>query len=82
MRIIKGESVSPGWSEKVGEKLTASQQRIMELLIRHPRMTAPEIADIVGISKRKIEENISKLKKMGRLTRIGPDKGGHREVMK
>jgi ATP-dependent DNA helicase RecG len=34
----------------------------------------------VGISKRKIEENIRKLKKLGFLKRIGSTKGGHWEV--
>ena len=45
-------------------------------------MAAPELAEIVGISERKIEQNIATLKKMGRLKRIGPAKGGHWEVVK
>ncbi len=67
--------------EKVGEKLTANQQCILDLLIQHPKMAATEMADIVGISKRKIEENIAKLKKMDRLKRVGPAKGGHWVVL-
>ena len=45
-------------------------------------MAAPELAEIVGISERKIEQNIATLKKLGRLKRIGPAKGGHWEVLK
>ena len=77
-RRILGEKVG----EKVGEKLTANQRQILELLFRNPQMAAPELAEIVGISKRKIEQNIATLKRMGRLKRIGPAKGGHWEVVK
>ena len=67
--------------EKVGEKLTANQQRILDFLVQHPQMAAVELAKRIGISKRKIEQNTATLKKMGRLKRIGPDKGGHWEVV-
>jgi ATP-dependent DNA helicase RecG len=40
------------------------------------------LAIIVGISERKIRENIKKLKSKGFLKRIGPDKGGHWEIDK
>lgn len=45
-------------------------------------MAAPELAEKVGISKRKIEQNVAALKKMGRLKRIGAARGGHWEVLK
>jgi ATP-dependent DNA helicase RecG len=35
----------------------------------------------VGISQRKIKENIAKLKERGYLKRIGPAKGGHWEII-
>ncbi len=40
-----------------------------------------EIARNIGISKRKVLDNINKLKKHGRLKRIGPAKGGYWEVL-
>ena len=76
-RRLLGEKVG----EKVGETLTTNQQRILELLSQNPRMAAPELAEIVGISKRKIEQNVAILKRMGRLKRIGPAKGGHWEIV-
>ena len=85
------ETAQEGVGERVGEKgrgkrsgkrLTANQQGILELLFQHPKMAAPELAGIIGISDRKIEQNIATLKKMGRLKRIGPAKGGHWEVVK
>jgi len=40
------------------------------------------LSETVGISSRKIEENIRKLKAQGVLKRIGPAKGGYWEIIK
>jgi len=45
-------------------------------------VSARELSILVGISSRKIEENIVKLKKKGLLKRVGPDKGGYWEIIK
>ena len=68
--------------EKVGKRLTRNQQQILELLRQHPHMAARELAQQVGISSRKIELNIARLKELQLLQRIGPAKGGHWEVLK
>lgn len=44
-------------------------------------ISAKELSELVGISQRKIEENISWLKGKGLIKRIGPDKGGHWEIV-
>jgi len=67
--------------EKVGEKLSQNQQSIIEEIIHNPYVSARELSEIVGISNRKIEENIKKLKARGVVKRIGPAKGGHWEVL-
>lgn len=46
-----------------------------------PRITIPEIAEKLGRSERAIFMQINKLKEEGIIRRIGPDKGGHWEVM-
>jgi len=66
--------------EKVGEKLTQNQEVILTAIKGNSRITAKELAIIVGISDRKIEENIRKLKDLGKIKRIGPAKGGHWEI--
>ena len=68
--------------KKVGESLTPSQKRILLLLRQNTRLSALELAEEVGISSRKIEQNIARLKESGSLRRIGPAKGGHWEVLK
>jgi ATP-dependent DNA helicase RecG len=67
--------------EKVVDGLTINQRKILKLLATSPEYSAREIAGIVGISHRKIQENIKKLKDLGVLKRIGPAKGGHWEVL-
>ena len=51
-------------------------------MVENPNVSARDLSDIIGISQRKIEENISKLKKKGILRRIGPAKGGYWKVIK
>ena len=63
--------------EKVGEKLTDNQQKILKLIEGNPNISAAKLAGGVGISVRKIETNIQKLKEAGLLERIGPAKGGY-----
>ena len=76
-----GEKVGERVGENAGKKLTRNQQQILELLRQHPHMAAPELARQVGISSRKIEQNIARLKELQLLKRIGPARGGHWEVV-
>ncbi|HLD54793.1 MAG TPA: winged helix-turn-helix transcriptional regulator, partial [Candidatus Nanoarchaeia archaeon] len=68
--------------EKVGEKVTENQNKIIQFILKNPEISAKELSSLVSISSRRIEENISKLKKKGLLKRIGPAKGGYWEVTK
>jgi ATP-dependent DNA helicase RecG len=68
--------------EKVGEKLTSNRQKIINLILKNKTITAKELSELVEISPRKVEENISWLKEKGLINRIGPDKGGYWEVVK
>ena len=44
-------------------------------------MTATELAEIMGITKRAVEKNIEKLKAAEKLKRIGADNGGYWQVI-
>jgi len=66
--------------EKDGEDLTNNQRHILILLRDNPRMAAREVAQRIGISSRKVEENIAKLKALTLLKRIGSAKGGYWQV--
>lgn len=60
--------------------MSSNQHKILEIISQDPMISAQQLAKMVGISQRKIEQNIAKLKTRGRLNRVGPDRGGHWEV--
>lgn len=50
--------------------------RILQILAAKPRFTTNELAEVLGISTKGVEKHLARLKKSGRLLRVGPDKGG------
>jgi Fic family protein len=63
---------------KVGNRvgnLTNNQIMIIELIKLNPKISAKKLSEEVRISVRKIEENISKLKKLDIITRVGKTRG-------
>ena len=44
-------------------------------------MTTQAVADRLGIGKWAVLKQVDKLKGQGRLRRVGPNKGGHWEVL-
>ena len=68
--------------EKIVENsVEKSVEKVWRLIKQDPYITTKQIADAVGLSTRGIEENIKKLKREGRIRRIGGDNGGHWEVI-
>lgn len=64
--------------EKSAEK---SAEKILKLIESNPQITVRELTKIVGLSRRGVEKNIKKLQEHGILKRVGPDKGGHWEII-
>jgi hypothetical protein len=58
------------------------QAKILELLRDNPNITAKTISEEIGINHRNTEKNISKLKILGLIERVGSDKNGHWVVKK
>jgi len=56
--------------------INETQQKIVELMLANPEVTAEGMAEVIGISKRQIEANISKLKTLGMVERTGSRKTG------
>jgi ATP-dependent DNA helicase RecG len=44
-------------------------------------ITIPELSQLIGVSERSVERNIKNLQDSKKLKRVGPDKGGHWEVI-
>ena len=74
-RILEAiEKVGNVVGSNVGNRfanLTENQQTIISSMQSNPKVSAAMLAEIVGISKRKVEENVVKLKKMGLVERVG-----------
>ncbi len=77
---ILREGVEKG-VEKGVEQLTLTRQKIISHMQKNKYISAKELSILVGISHRKIQENISWLKEKGLIKRIGPDKGGYWEIV-
>lgn len=58
-----------------------SADKILAIVRAMPDVTLRELTDATGLSVDGVNWNIRKLKSTGRLLRIGPDKGGHWQVV-
>lgn len=65
-------------SEKGSEK---SSDKIIEMIELNPKITAQEMADQIGISRRAIEKQLSNFKKEGVLKRMGGRKEGFWKIV-
>ena len=66
------------WSEKGGQK---TRDRLIRLLDADPHLSREGLSAALGICPSAIQKHLAKLKKDNRIRRIGPDKGGHWEVV-
>lgn len=75
----KNDKSSQKASEKTSEK---TSEKILSLIQANSEITIQELSAILDKTTRAIEMQLNKLKERGKITRIGPDKGGHWEVVK
>ena len=57
-------------------------QKIIELIRNYPEITTEELAEKCGVTKDGIKWQLKKLKSQSIIRRVGPDKGGHWEIIK
>ena len=72
-----GERAGAWIEEDKTNELTKNQRLIMLYLQQEPALSAAMLSERVGISARKVESNIRKLKEKGLLYRIGSPKKGY-----
>ena len=68
-------------SVKSSVKKLSSAERIIAYLTANPEASAHELSIVVNLTVRAVEKNLRALRESNRLRRIGPDKGGHWEVI-
>lgn len=68
-------------TESTTQKTTENAtEKIIRILKERPYATAGQLAEELGLTIDGVDYNIRKLKKQGRIVRIGGDKGGHWEI--
>ncbi len=65
-------------TQKTTQKTT---QKILEAMRDNPEITRMELAALIGITADGVKFAINSLKNAGAIRRVGPDKGGHWEVL-
>ena len=53
----------------------------MEAMRANPSITRNELAELIGMTPEGVKSAISSLKASGAIRRVGPDKGGHWEIV-
>ena len=59
-----------------------SETSIIEAIKVNPNVTIPILQDITGMSRNGIKKALNRLREQGIIRRVGPDKGGHWEIIK
>ena len=67
--------------EVVRKGCQKTAERVFAMLKEDPNLTQAWLAVSLGVSRQAIQKHPTGLKKAGLLRRIGPDKGGHWEVV-
>lgn len=65
-----------------GKSSGKTEDRILDLLAATAGMTIPDVAEAIGLSSRAVEKQIARLRKGGRLRRVGSRKAGRWEVVR
>lgn len=69
-------------TQKTTQKTTLkTTQKILNLIRQNPSITRMQISDAIGLSLEGVKWNLDKLKVSGIVRRVGPDRGGHWEII-
>ncbi len=80
--VSGGESAVLDTAQKsTQKKAQKSTQKILEIIAQNKFVTRAELAPQVGLSESGVKKQLRKLQNEGILKRIGPDKGGHWEII-
>ncbi|WP_169305760.1 winged helix-turn-helix domain-containing protein [Sphingobacterium alkalisoli] len=67
--------------DKEGNSFSINQQAILKAITVNPRITLPELSAIVGINESNIQKNVKKLRDVGKISRVGPARGGYWKII-
>ena len=67
---------------KFGVKFGVNERKVLLLLASNPSLSAENIAEQIGLSKRGVEKQLKKFRDLGIITREGSDKTGYWKLLK
>ena len=67
---------------KFGVKFGVNERKVLLLLASNPSLSAENIAEQIGLTKRGVEKQLKKFRDLGIITRKGSDKTGYWEIVK
>ena len=77
----KGRAYEIAIAETDKKTSKKTDQKIISIIKSMPDVTLAELANATGLSVAGVRWNIRKLKDANLIRRVGPDKGGHWEVV-
>ena len=80
-RTLRLDETQGGKKKVVRKGGKKTVDRLVELIRGNPQITFAEMVSATGISRSAIQKHIDRLKDAQRLRRVGPDRGGHWEVI-
>ena len=78
--IIAG-NITENIVDSIVEKLSTTRAKIVKIIWKNPNATALSISKEIDIASRNMHEHLRILQEHGVIRRIGPDKGGHWEII-
>ena len=83
---ISAQNSKPKTTQKSTQKTTQkttqkNAQKILSLLRQNPTITRTQIAVAARLTPDSVKWNLDKLKASGIIRRVGPDRGGHWEIV-
>ena len=67
-------------SEKLSDKFSDKEQRVLKLLMEDPGFTSVQIADQLNVSRVSVTKYLKALKEKGVISRIGSDRKGYWKI--
>ena len=79
--VRKKRSGKSGQKKVVRKNSPKTVDKLLELLRVRPQLTQVGMVNALMVTRSTVQKHIANLKAAGRLRRVGPDKGGHWEVV-
>ena len=77
-----GQGTPQTTTQKSDQKsVQKSVQKIVDFISENPNITTQEMANLLGINRSIVARHIKTLQEKGIIQRVGPDKGGHWEIL-